>query len=111
MQSERIGMCCPGYMGPPMPGAPGQMMPGMAPIPEMPGFTPTPGAPSTPGAHVNNALENRLSTLERQLRRLESKVSRIETQLQGTTPLPSQPFQQPQEDQWGYPYQASMQMM
>lgn len=90
-------------------------MPGM-----MPGFpNQFPGGPNQfpgyyPGMGVDQGLENRVSTLERQVRRLDNRVTRLEGQFQQPVPTPYQqpgaaPFAQtPPAEQYN-PYQSSMQ--
>jgi len=84
MKEDRNQMFFPG--GGPM-GPMGQMFPGMNPgmAPGMgPGMAPGFGPGFQGGAMPNiNQLENRISTLERQVKRLDARISRLETPFPG----------------------------
>lgn len=104
MKDDRNNMYFPGQQGvPPM--GPG-MMPGM-------------GTPGFPGGMMPNynQLENRVSSLERQVRRLDARVNRLETPYPAPTPTPlpypgTTQYQAPEtQEQQLYPYQTSMQVM
>jgi len=77
------------------------------------------GGPGFPGIMPNmNQLENRVSSLERQVRRLDARVNRLETPFPAPAPMPTPYGQQGQfqgtdttEQQYPNPYQTSMQIM
>jgi hypothetical protein len=77
------------------------------------------GGPGFPGMIPNmNQLENRVASLERQVRRLDARVTRLETPYPAQTPIPTPYGQQGQfqgteisEQPYTYPYQTSMQVM
>jgi TolA-binding protein len=56
-------------------------------------------------------IENRLSTMERQIRKLESRISRLETPFQGSTGQYPSSSLQGEDQKFNYPYQTSMQVM
>lgn len=119
MKDDRNTMFFPGTTGMPPMGAPmGQMMPGMA----------TQGMGGFQGPMIPNVgmLENRIASLERQIKRLDARLSRLETPFPTPTPLPApvpSPFgstnqssfnTQPemgQDNSMTYPYQTAMQVM
>lgn len=118
MKNDR-NMFSPGFQGSfPM----GQMNP-MGPMGQMGPIGPMnpmgPMGPGLPGGMMPNMsdIENRIVTLERQLKRLDARVNRLETPYPtSTTPThPSGPgMYQPADtadQQPSYPYQTSMQMM
>ena len=112
MKDNRNNMFFPGNQ--PMPG----MMPGMVPGMGMPGMGPGmqgfPGGPMMPNM---GQMENRIASLERQVRRLDARVSRLETPYPTPTPFtgqqttPQASFQSPESQDFTFPYQPSMHIM
>lgn len=121
MKDDRNTMFFPGTTGmgmPPMGAQMGQMMPGMT----------TQGMGGFQGPMVPNAgmLENRIASLERQIKRLDARLGRLETPFPTPTPQPTTtpspfgntgqpPFNTQQEmgqdNVMTYPYQTAMQIM
>jgi len=121
MKDNRDSMYFPGPQGM----APQGMMPqGMGPMGAPMGSPMGPGmmGQGYPGQMMPNVnqLENRLATLERQVKRLDARISRLETPYPAPTttttttyPGSTGSFQSgdAQDQPYNYPYQTSMQVM
>lgn len=137
------------------PSGPNMGMPGMGPMPAMPmgmpggmmmpsqgggmGFPAAPGGgmgfPSAPSGSNLGLLENRVASLERQVKRLDARIARIETPFPTPTPYPApsqfggnnqmsgpnttpysggmgqSTFNPPADSQQDFPYQTAVQIM